>query len=266
MRFSSIVICGPGKVRPENQDNFYLNGVFRNDLSDNGLQRIQNRAVGQALYAIADGMGGQTHGETASFYTVRDMDSIDLSVGYQGVISYLMDCNEEICRFIDSNKGVRSGSTFVGLYFNGSEVSVINIGDSRAYRLRGTWFCQISKDHTAVQRMLNMGLIRKEQLRIHPERHKLSQHLGIFPDEMIIEPYSATDSLLPGDLYLLCSDGLYEMVEDEEIQNALLMGGSISDKATELYQRAMERGGVDNITVMLIEVESEEQIPIDATI
>lgn len=266
MRFSSIVICGPGKIRPENQDNFYLNGVIRRDLSNCGLHRIQNRAAGQALFAVADGMGGQEHGEIASYYAVRGMDSIGMGRGCDGFLTYLMERNEEICRFISANGGVRSGSTFVGLCMNGDNFSLVNIGDSRAYLLRNTEFRQISEDHTAVQRMLSMGLITSEQVRVHPERHRLSQYLGIFPDEMIIEPYCMTSKLVAGDVFLLCSDGLYEMLNDNEISKVLYGGGSISDKAAGLYQQAMERGGNDNITVLLIETENEEHIPLDATI
>lgn len=266
MRFSSIVICGPGKVRSENQDNYYLNGVIRSEPSGNELQRIQNRASYQALYAVADGMGGECHGEIASYYTVRGMDSIDRNMGAQAVVPYLQERNAEICQFIEENGGVRSGSTFVGLCMNGERVDLVNIGDSRAYMLRGDKFWQISKDHTAVQRMVDMGVITKDQVRTHPERHKLSQNLGIFPDEMIIEPYSATAVLRPGDLFLLCSDGLYEMVEDDDIRSILLNMGSISDKAAALYNKAMEAGGTDNITVLVIQVEPDDCVPLDATL
>lgn len=266
MRFSSVVICGAGKVRPENQDNYYMNGAYKADPSDNTTHRIQSRASDQALYAVADGMGGEKHGELASFMTVRAMDSIDRTGGSDAIVSYLLDRNAEICRFIEAHGGVRSGSTFVGLCMNGDTADLVNIGDSRAYMLRDSHFWQISKDHTVVQRMLNMGIITKEQMRTHPERHKLSQNLGIFPDEMIIEPHTSRATLMEGDLFLLCSDGLYEMVEDEKIEDILLHSANISDMATELYTSAIDMGGVDNITVLLIKVESDDNIPIDATL
>lgn len=266
MRFSGIVICGPGKVRKENQDNFYLNGIIKNDPTDAGIQRIQNQAHDRALYAVADGMGGEQHGEMASWFTVRGMSALDCEKGADGVVEYLGERNAEICRFIVSNGGVRSGSTFVGLCMRGGEAEIINIGDSRAYLLRRDRLYQISKDHTLVSQMLNLGTITKEQARTHPERHKLTQHLGIFPDEMLIEPYTGIGKLEAGDLFLLCSDGLYDMLDDEQIKKLLMNSGSLSERAAALYAAAMDAGGRDNITVLLIGVEWNESEELDQTI
>ncbi len=266
MHLSSIVICGPGKIRSENQDNFYLNGIIRNDPSDTGVHRIQNRAHDCGLYAVADGMGGERHGEMASWIAVRELDAVDRESGCAGVAGYLLDRNAEICRFIENNGGERSGTTFVGLLIRNDSADLVNIGDSRAYLLRGTRLHQISRDHTVVRQMLELGTISKEQLRTHPDRHKLTQHLGIFPDELIIEPYTAIGDLREDDVLLLCSDGLYDMVEDERIRELLLCSDSISDKAAALYSEAMQNGGRDNITVLIVKVEPAETPELDQTI
>ena len=266
MYFSGMVICGPGKIRRENQDNFYLNGIIKTDPADASVQRIQNKARDRALYAVADGMGGEQHGEMASWFTVRGMNTIDFGQGGQGIADYLWERNNEICRFIETNGGARSGSTFVGLFLCDGEMVIINIGDSRAYLLRKGRLMQISKDHTVVNQMLSLGTITKEQLRTHPERHKLTQHLGIFPDEMLIEPYAGIGKLMEGDLFLLCSDGLYDMLEDERIRELLVSSDSLSERAAALYSAAMEAGGKGNITVLLVGVEPEEPPELDQTI
>lgn len=254
MQLSSVVISGPGKVRDENQDNFYLDGIYRSEPSETSVQCIQNSAYGTALYAVADGMGGEEHGELASLIAVSSMDNIDRSLGNEGLNRYLLARNEDICRFITGNSGIRSGSTFVGLCIRDGYVDMINIGDSRAYLLREGCLSQISKDHTPVRQMVELGIVSPEAAQRHPDRHKLTQHLGIFPDELIIEPYMVSGNALCGDLFLLCSDGLYDMVDDAHIQNILLDAGNLRDKASELFAAAMEAGGRDNITILLVSI------------
>lgn len=255
MIFSSVVICGPGKVRTKNQDNFYLNGFFRHDPSDISVQHMQNNAYDRALYAVADGMGGEHYGETASLIAVCDLNSVNVRVGAESVYHYLLKCNEDICHFIEKHNGERSGTTFVGLCFRDNIFEVINIGDSRAYLLRGNAFEQISRDHTVVQQMLKIGIIAKSELRSHRERHKLTQHLGIFPDEMLIEPYAAAGELEANDLFLLCSDGVHDMLDDDQIKRTLMSEAELEDKAAAIYSAVMEAGGKDNATVMLIRAQ-----------
>ena len=259
MRLSSAVVCGPGKVREMNQDNYYIDGMYRSDPSDMSVQRLQSGICGGAVYAVADGMGGEKHGELASLLAVRSAWKIDVRRGRDELIQYLLDRNDELCRFITDNGGAQSGSTFVGLQICGRTAQVINIGDSRAYLLRGGSLTQLSQDHTAVRQMVELGAVSPEAARRHPDRHRLTQYLGIFPDEMIIEPNLAAVEVRSGDVFLLCSDGLYDMVEDERIQKILTAVGNLPEKASELFSAAMDAGGKDNITVLLVHAEDGEE-------
>lgn len=254
MRSESIVICGPGKVRKENQDNYYLNGAYRRKPSSSGFQCIQSSGSGPALFAVADGMGGEQHGSLASLIAVRSLDTVDKTTGADGMRQYLLDRNQEICGLIMQNGGSRSGTTFVGLCCTEWSVDMVNIGDSRTYLFREGRLFQLSTDHTAVHQMVELGIIKAEEYRRHPGRHRLTQHLGIFPDEMIIDPCVVHRATLSNDLFLLCSDGLYDMVEDSEIEAILKSAETIQTGAFTLFSAAMNAGGRDNITVMLIKI------------
>jgi len=256
MKLISDAICARGLVRSENQDNMYVNGVFRENVSDNSVFRYADAFDNQGLYAVADGMGGEKHGEIAALEAVRGMGSIDLADGCEGIARHIVACNAAICGLMRES-GVRIGSTFVGLYIIEKRAELINIGDSRLYLQRGKELSQLSRDHTSVRQMLELGAITQEEARMHPNRHKLSQHLGIFPSEMIIEPYTVSLEIEIGDIFLLCSDGLTDMVYDDEIKAILEAPSSIIEKTAALYEEAINNGGKDNITIILVQAIEE---------
>lgn len=253
MQFSCAVVCGPGKIREINQDNYYLNGIYRDDPADNLARCEAVCAQNEVLCAVTDGMGGERHGEIASLIAVSSMDNVDRSEGIDGLRRYLLDRNEDICRFRLRNNRVRTGSTFVGIHIRDDRAGVINIGDSRAYLIRDGRLSQLSQDHTPLRQMVEMGILTPEAASRHPDRHKLTQYLGIFPEEMIIEPYAASVQLHAGDLFLLCSDGLYDMLGDEKLQQLLSVSRNLYERALVLYEEALDAGGKDNITALLIQ-------------
>ena len=255
MELLSYSICAPGLVRLDNQDNLYINGEFRRNIADNSVFKHSDRASKRGLYAVADGMGGETHGELASLITVQAMNTIKTNGGVQGIVQHLIERNAIICDLINRNGGARIGSTFVGIYINGKNVEIINIGDSRAYLMRGGAFMQISRDHSSIQQMIDLGVLTKEAAHSHPDRHRLTQHLGIFPHEMVIEPYTASMAVEAGDIFLMCSDGLTDMLDDPTIGVILQSSGEIEQKAQALYSAALQRGGKDNITILLVQVK-----------
>jgi len=101
--------------------------------------------------------------------------------------------------------------------------------------------------------MVALGVLTEEAARSHPDRHRLTQHLGIFPQEAIIEPDERTVFLENGDVFLLCSDGLHDMLADEEIAEFMFLKRKLPEMAEALYAVAMERGGKDNITILLVQ-------------
>ena len=254
MEYRSFAISGAGLVRDENQDNLFVNGVYRDSLTDNSVFRYGDNSFGRGVYAVADGMGGESYGALAALMAVEAMDDVfllDNSVDFSG---YLIKRNAAICSYIRKNNGIRIGSTFVGVSFSGSTAVFANIGDSRCYLLHEGIFEQLSKDHTVVHQIAEHGITNKEIAYPRPDRTKLTQHLGIFPDEMLIEPYIRKVEVLAGDVFLLCSDGLTDFLDDGEILGVLETHGTIGEKSEALFDKAMKRGGMDNFTVILIAV------------
>jgi len=254
MRLTSYAISATGLTRPENQDNLYINGVFREDLSDNSPFRYTDAAGKHGFYAVADGMGGEAYGALAALTAVQAVGGVNLTGGHQRMVDYLIERNAIICNMIMMNDGARIGSTFVGLNIIGDCVELTNIGDSRAYLYRDRKMSILSRDHTPTRKMVELGVISEEDARRHPDRHRLTQHLGVFPAEMPIEPYTASMELKGGDLFLLCSDGLTDMLDDAEIRSTLESSATTENKAEMLFGGAIKAGGKDNITIILVQV------------
>lgn len=258
MLLSYCVICDPGRVRDDNQDNVYCNGEFRRDIQERLAFRRSGVTRNSGLFAVADGMGGEAHGAQAALETVRALDTVDLAGGAEAVTDHLLARNDVICDLISSGDGRRMGATFAGLLIHNGMAHVINVGDSRVYLCRSSALEQLSCDHTAIRPMIDMGILTPEAARTHPDRHRLSQHLGIFPDEMVIEPHTVSGMPQVGDIFLLCSDGLTDMVDDTGIGAILRGQGTLPEKAEALFAAALRGGGKDNISVLLVEIESEE--------
>lgn len=244
---------GAGLIREMNQDNLYANGCMRVNPRDAALFSCSDISS-QGLYAVCDGMGGEQLGEEASLIGVRRLSGTNPQGFPEMADEILRSANAEICRLMREHGNVRIGTTFAALSVADGRAHAVNIGDSRCYLYRAGKLEQLSRDHTQTQRLIDMGLLSKTEARRHPDRHKLTQHLGIFPEEMIIEPYlSGAIEVLANDLFLLCSDGLTDMLTDEEILLELNADGDVGRKAEGLYELAMGHGGKDNITVILVQ-------------
>ncbi len=256
MKLDAAVVCGPGRVRKQNQDNFYLNGSYRGSVDDTRDLIGTLSGLPDGVFAVADGMGGEKHGELASLEAVRCLRAA--AAGTVDLEQVIQESNDRVCELIMSYGGVRIGTTFVGLCFADGQVTMTNIGDSRAYRWRAGSLQQLSRDDTLIRQLLEQGIIDKEKAKTHSARHRITQHIGIFQDEMLLEPFTVTEAPQPGDIYLLCSDGLTDMVEDEQIEAILGAVGPLEKKAEALFKTALFNGGRDNTTVLLVETVEEE--------
>lgn len=242
--------CHKGKIRKNNEDNFYFDGKCL-EAENEGLKNpayVETPVTRGLCYAVFDGMGGENFGEIASFAAARQMQQIERKFG-----DYLIPEKKYLTRLSQSlNEAVvqakkeqytdRMGTTMVALYFSGRSVYVCNLGDSRAYRLRSGEFLQLSEDH-----------VEHRPGREH-RKAPLTQHLGIDPEEMLIEPYIAKGELKKGDMYLLCSDGLTDMLTNFEISCLMHDAAGVDECASGLIQAALEKGGRDNITVIVCRI------------
>lgn len=271
IKFSSAVSIDKGRVRVNNEDNFYFNSKYLTaDNRDKSTSLSEPSVTGDVLiYGVFDGMGGESLGEMASLISAQTLGkyhskikSGEYKISEKLLLRVINDANSQICKKIVESGEKRIGTTFSALYINNDKARVINVGDSRVYLFRNGRLIQISEDDTTAQRLVNMGLITKEKAKVHEDRHKLTQHLGIFQDEMTIEPHvSERIAIKKGDKFLLCSDGLTDMVDDETITKTLCKNIDSRQLSSELVNLALENGGKDNVTAMVITANTQSQLP-----
>ena len=257
IKFSCAAFSNVGKYRENNEDNFYVNGRYRefNELKiDSYIDRDEHP---QYLYAVCDGMGGEKFGELASMIAVEHLSEIQTTDVTLTIQDYIRSTNEQICNEINKNNGTRIGTTLALLYINQKKAIVYNIGDSRVYLYRKGKLTQLSKDHTQAQQLVEMGVIEQNQAMKHKAKHQLTQHLGIFPEELIIEPFISKEiSVKRNDLFLLCSDGLTDMVGEDELR--MILSDHKKDVeviANELVVSALNHGGKDNVTSIVVKAD-----------
>jgi serine/threonine protein phosphatase PrpC len=225
-------------------------------LTDTGLRRADNEDSGYAsdrLLVIADGMGGAAAGEIASSETLNVIRQLDRDLDVDAIDALdraVNDANKRLAQIIAKDPSVEGmGTTLDALLWDGEKFAFAHIGDSRVYRLRGGDLQQLSTDHTFVQSLIDEGRISPAEARVHPHRSLiLRAMLGRDDNGADI---SWVQPVL-GDRYLLCSDGLSDMVEDHVIARAL-GAETIDMAATDLVRLALEGGGVDNVTVVIAE-------------
>lgn len=244
-------------------------------LSDVGCHRDHNEdAVASdieiGLLVLADGMGGYKAGEVASEIATLTMlaelkeamsgfdpGQTDPVTGMQAESLLLVDAaakaNASIFSVSESQPQCAGmGTTLVTALFTNNKVLVGHIGDSRLYRLRGERLEQLTEDHSLLQEQLSSGLITPEQAKMSNNKNLVTRAVGIDPEvELELHEYDVET----GDIYLLCSDGLTDLVEDDDIQATLTgLGSNLQLAASQLVQMANDNGGKDNISVILAKV------------
>ncbi len=234
-------------------------------LTDIGLQRTNNEdsflSHSEAGYfLVADGMGGAAAGEIASrIFTETAERIISLSKNrteekaVELIKSIFLEANAKIRAHIrDTSDHEGMGCTADLLIFHTNGFSVGHIGDSRTYRLRNGRLTRLTKDHSLLQDQIDQGLISSEEARTHRLRNVISKAVGVNEK---LEIDIVRGHSFGGDLFLLCSDGLSDMVSDEDIEKILLNSDSLNSRTQRLLKQAIAGGGRDNITMVLVGVE-----------
>ena len=245
------------------------------ELTDTGRVREHNEdAIGSdgdiGLMVLADGMGGYNAGEVASGIAVQivselateaaareDRDEIDPHSGLMRQSIILRDAvyraNKIIYQTAQSQTHCEGmGTTIVACMFYDNKVSIAHVGDSRAYRLRGGQFEQVTLDHSLLQELVDRGFYSAEEAQHSTNRNYVTRALGVEPT---VEVEVHEHEVLPGDFYLLCSDGLPDMVEDEDIHLTIsTFNASLDVVSQQLVELANNQGGRDNVSVMLAQV------------
>ncbi|MCL1964158.1 MAG: Stp1/IreP family PP2C-type Ser/Thr phosphatase [Firmicutes bacterium] len=234
--------------------------VLRTDVGK--ARKINEDAAyaGGSLCIVCDGMGGHQAGEVASNQAV---DVITAALSSEepsvcGLLDAVAKANEHVYRNSLSDKRLTGmGTTLTMLWMDAGQVILAQIGDSRAYLLRGGVLRQCTHDHSVVAEMVRMGSITPEEARTHPRRNLITRSLGTDPR---VEADIFEVSRRPGDRWLICSDGLTDHVTDAEIA-AILAGDNLYEAADTLLALALDRGGSDNITLILLEDEGGGDTP-----
>jgi len=244
-----------GKRRPHNEDS---------TLTDARL----------GLVLLADGMGGYKAGEVASAIAVtsiydeirtrlkaignagRDAGENGHSLQLEAVRQAINHSNSEIYRAAQRDAQCHGmGTTIIVALFHNNAIAIGHVGDSRVYRLRNNLFRQVTKDHSLIQELIDRGLYTPEEAAKNTPRNLVTRALGI--DESV-KVDVAEEAVLPGDIYLLCSDGLNDMVDDEEIHLTLSKySANLVQAGEELVRLANAKGGKDNTSVILIRIREE---------
>jgi len=236
-------ITDKGKVRKQNQDAFYISK------DDTGLPQ---------LFAVCDGMGGAKAGNVASELAVTvfrtecpkmmtvGMTAADAAEAMKAVSALANTAVYELSRANPDCSGM--GTTLVAAALCGDELAVINIGDSRAYRIEKEDMRLITRDHSLVEDMIERGDITREESRNHPNKNLITRAVGTVP-QVLCDTFVV--ALNDGDYVLLCSDGLTNVVAEWEIQYEVLHAGSVQKSCENLINLALERGAPDNVTVVI---------------
>ncbi|MFF3853014.1 PP2C family protein-serine/threonine phosphatase [Micromonospora sp. NPDC002575] len=230
--------------------------------SDRGLIRDGNQDsvyAGPRLLAVADGMGGMAAGDVASNIVIGAMAPLDEDVPGDALVDALRSAvgtaNQQLRDTVDANPQLEGmGTTLTATLFSGTKLGMVHIGDSRAYLLRNGEFAQITKDDTYVQMLVDEGRISAEEASSHPQRSLLTRAL----DGRDIDPEYSVRQVLPGDRYLICSDGLSGVVSAETIADTMREYADPQQCVERLVQLALRGGGPDNITVIIADATDRD--------
>jgi PPM family protein phosphatase len=241
--------------------------IISSSQSDKGKVRSSNQDGGYSgtnLYVVADGMGGHAGGDIASALATQHVAKIDdVYPDSDQAISSLLEAMREANRNLSDtvskfNYLAGMGTTMDAVIFTGSIANIAHIGDSRVYLMRDSKLTQITKDHTFVQQLIDAGRITEEEALVHPRRNVILRVLGDTSEEPEFDIHQI--EVQPGDRLLLCSDGLCGVVPNYLIEENMKVANL--DEAIELLiDEAKEYGAPDNVTVLLLEVRDESEIP-----
>jgi len=253
MKISYQALTDVGRKRKGNEDNLFVNAE-------------------QRLFVVADGMGGHAAGEVASKIAVDSINEFVCLTGGDQEITWPFGLDENISydgnrlktsiryanrKVLDATKEKSEyegmATTVAAVLVDGDTANLAHVGDSRVYLVRDGSMTQLTSDHSWVNEQIQSGIISPEQARSHPLRNVVTRALGGKPDLAVD---IQVQEMAPGDVLLLCSDGLTTMLPDEDIAEVIDgAGGDIEKAAKALVAEANARGGEDNITVLLLKFE-----------
>lgn len=251
-KVTSVGITDVGRKRQNNEDNYLINDEL-------------------SLFIAADGMGGHAGGEFASQIAVNTVEEVFLNLesdneavgdlGDGGIERLTQEKLEYAIRLagrriwekaLEEPEYRGMGTTALALYVLGDKAFISHVGDSRAYRYRDGVVVQLTEDHSLVNEQIKAGLISPEHAKTHRLKNIITRSLG-YQEEVEVD--TLIEELVPGDIFVLCSDGLSNLVEEPDMQT-IMSANRLQESAIQLIELANERGGDDNITAILARVDA----------
>lgn len=266
LAISYCAISNRGRIREKNEDSFCVAGVNPPAVPSTEAEYVMqgtDKKKECKLFAVCDGLGGMNAGEVASGFVtggVREqteyISCMSATECARYLDGYLSEMNEKLYALSKTQAGLNGmGTTFVGLCVSGDEAAVLNVGDSRCYLMRNHMLHRLTTDHSEAERRLRLGLMTPEQAKGSKERSMLYRYIGTPPEAGKLEcgMYPAI-KLQTGDCFLLCSDGLTDMVEESIISETIDKVKTPQEAARKLIDYALSNGGKDNVTVVIVKV------------
>lgn len=253
-----------GMKRENNEDNFYLDGVYLPEGAQSEETSVIRAPLTAGVLAVFDGMGGLSAGESASYTAARGMD------GYRAAFrscrdgervkllaeSYISETGAQIAQSAQ-RQGCRMGSTVAAIVFRGQTAHALNMGDSRIYLRRGRKLERLSRDHTLADFLAARGELSAAQAGGDPRRNMLTHFLGAVDGSYDAKPHFVPHiRVMRGDRFLLCSDGLTDMLSDEELSYVLKNAPTPRAAVENLTEAAIKAGGNDNVTALCAFVDA----------
>lgn len=233
-----------GKVRDNNEDSFYIHN--------------SKKSIFPNIYIVADGMGGHNAGEIASSLSIEYFLQYinDCNTNQNNILKLMVEAtmfsNEKVYSLSLSKKHLNGmGTTFTCATVFENEIFIAHVGDSRAYLLTQTEISQLTNDHTYVNEIYKLGKIKESEMSNHPKKHMLTKALGT-TENLEVDYHSF--EINNQDKLILCSDGLTNTITNKEIFNIVKNNNDINVSVDELIKLSNDRGGMDNITVILAEI------------
>lgn len=247
-------VCHMGRVRANNQDNFWCCGAQlpAENTGQRGVKKDVAFLEALPAFAVFDGMGGESCGEQAAYLAAEkfgwyyNSHKREIKKDPRGfLLEACQQMNQAVCAYGRENKISSMGTTLALALFEPGGIHLCNLGDSRIYRLCGGSLEQISTDHVAGRRLLGKA--------------PLTQYLGLQEEQMALEPFLVSLPIQEGCRYLLCSDGVTDMVSKEELCRILLSPKGVEEAIAELLEKTMQKGGRDNVTAILCQITKKEK-------
>jgi len=263
VKVSASVVSHIGMVKAGNENRFYMDGRFMHEYETDSVQVSLERRGRQYLFAVSGGMDADISGKSPSVSITRELDKYyntirNSSKDIQSKLEQLKECVDETAglmhsTFLGGEGGASKKPSFAGLLIFENKAGVLNTGDTRIYLLRDGNIRQLAAEGRKAERLLKLGIITSEQAELLASRRSAAGEqagIGIRKSEII--------DIKKGDIFLLCSNGLTDMVDEERIHELLLISGDAGLASALLLKEALGNGGEDNVTALVVKIEKAE--------